>query len=144
MRASLPGSLLTAKPLLRNRVYCLQVLGAMGCALLPVLLQGQFQFIDRGLSYYLLWTVLLTALWVRWQLAVGWCLPAILPGFFYVGYVVSERDEIGYNEVSSILNTTVGEVLGFVSIPRIALTLAVVLAAFAIPVSYTHLTLPTN
>lgn len=115
----------------RNPVYCVQVLVAMGCALLPVGLQGWFHFIDSGIVYYLLWTTVLTALWVRCRLPVQLCMPAVLLSLSYSGYVLTQHDDIGYNEISGILNAKANEVVAFVIIPRMFITLCLVLLAFA-------------
>jgi glucan phosphoethanolaminetransferase (alkaline phosphatase superfamily) len=115
-----------------NPVYGLQVLVAMGCVLLPVGLQGHFDFVESGIGYYLLWTVFLTALWLRCRLPVQWCLPAVWVACVYSGYVLTQRDDIGYNEVSAILNTKMDEALTFVCIPSIALSLGVALIVFTV------------
>lgn len=109
----------------------MQVLVAIGCALLPVGLQGWFHFIDSGIVYYLLWTAVLTALWLRCRLPVQLCLPAVLLSLAYSGYVLIQRDDIGYNEISGILNAKANEVVAFVIIPRMFMTLCLVLIAFA-------------
>ena len=122
---------LTEKPLSRNRVYCLQVLVAMTCVLLPVGLQGYFHFIQYGIVYDLLWTVLLTALWLRCRLPIQLCLPAVFLACLYSGYVLIKRDDIGYNVISAILNTNLDEALPFLKDPRISLALCLVLTVFA-------------
>lgn len=125
------GGFLAEKQVASNPGYCLQVLVAMGCALLPVGLQGYFNFIPCGIAYYGSWTLLLTALWLRWRLPVEWCLPAVLVACFYSGYVLIQGDDIGYNEISSILNTNLDEALPFVRDPRMALALGLALVTFA-------------
>ncbi|MEI6176026.1 MAG: phosphoethanolamine transferase [Verrucomicrobiota bacterium] len=116
----------------RNPGYCAQVLAAMGCALLPAGLQGWFHFIDNGIVYYLLWTAVLTALWLRCRLPVQLCMPAVLLALSYSGYVLTQRDDIGYNEISGILNFKADEVVAFVIMPRMFVTLCLVLLVFAL------------
>lgn len=116
----------------RNPVYCLQVLVAIGCALLPVWLQGYFHFIENGMTYYFLWAVMLTAFWLRCRLPVQWWLPAVFVASLYCGYVLIQRDDIGYNEMSAILNTKFDEALTFVCIPSIAISLCLVLLVFGV------------
>lgn len=123
---------LAARRVSNNPVYCLQVIVAMGCAVLPVWLQGHFHFIQCGFEYYFLWTVWLTALWLRCRLPVQWCLPVVFVACLYSGYVLIRRDDIGYNEISAVLNTNLDEALPFVRNPRIATTLCLALMAYAV------------
>ena len=123
--------ILAEKPVTRNLGYCLQVMAAMGFALLPVWLQGHFNFIQCGIEYYLLLTVLLTALWLRCRLPVQLCLPAVFAACLYSGYVLIKRDDIGYNVICAILNTNLEEALPFLKDPRISLSLCLVLVVFA-------------
>lgn len=110
--------------------YCLQVLVAMACLLLPVLLQGCFAFIDRGIAYYVLGTAFLTTLWLRFRWPVWVCMPAVLVAFAYCGYVLSQRVDIGYNVIGAILDTNVGEAAGYFRIPGVALSSCVMVAVF--------------
>lgn len=115
-----------------NPAYGLQVIAAIGCALLPIGLQGCFHFIENGMTYYVLWTVFLAALWLRLRLPVQLCLPPIVIALLYSGYVITQHDDIGYNEVSSLFNSKFNEVIAFVCIPRIFFILCVVLIAISI------------
>lgn len=104
----------------------------MGCAMLPVFLQGWFGFVASGISYSILATLLLSALWLRFRWPVQLCLPGVLLACVYSGYVLSERDDIGYNEISALLNTNLDEALPFVSAPPVSYCLVGALALFAL------------
>ena len=116
----------------RTLGYCLQVLLAAGCVLLPVLLQGLFNFIDCGVMYYVLWTAWLTAIWLRFRLPAWWWLPALFVSFIYSGYVLSQHNDVGYNEVSAILDTNIGEALELMRAPSMFIALCAVVAGYAV------------
>ena len=100
--------------------YCLRVLVTFGCLLLPVLLQGCYAFIHCGIAYYFLWTVFLTAVWLRFRWPVWVCMPLLLVSFAYSGFVVSEHEDISFSVVGAIIDTDPGEAMSYVRIPAVA------------------------
>ena len=110
--------------------YCLQVAITMGFLLLPVLLQGCFAFIDDGIPYYLLCFVFLTSVWLRFRWPLWVCMPFVFVAFAYCGYVVTQRQDVGYNVVSAILDTNIGEAAGYVCNPDVAKLSGVMVVVF--------------
>lgn len=126
------GMLQASRRVSINPVYGLQVVVAMGCVLLPVGLQGYFQFVDRGMDYYGLAVIFFAALWLRVRWPVEWCLPGVFVACGFSGYMVSQRDDIGYNEISAVLNTKWDEALAVACIPSMAISLGVAIGVFAV------------
>jgi glucan phosphoethanolaminetransferase (alkaline phosphatase superfamily) len=112
------------------KIYCLRVLVAIACALLPVLVQGCFTFIDSGITYYFLWTAVLTAIWLRFRWPIWVFLPAIFVAFAYSGYVITQHDDISYNVISAILDTNIGEVLAYIGNPGVAKSSCMIAVVF--------------
>jgi len=110
--------------------YCLQVLVAIGCVLLPVLLQGSYAFIDDGIAYYFLWTVFLTGVWLRFRWPVWVCMPAVFVAFAYSGYVVSQHEDVGYNVTCAALDSNIGEIVSYILIPSVAKSACVMVVLF--------------
>lgn len=103
----------------------------MACLLLPVALQGTGGFIRHGVPYAILWCGFLSAWWLFWRWPLWPCLPAILLSFAYSGYLVSQRDDVGYNEVSAMLDSDPAEAIAYVSQPWALACIGVIVLVFA-------------
>jgi glucan phosphoethanolaminetransferase (alkaline phosphatase superfamily) len=115
------------KPL--SKGYCLQVILTMVFLMLPALLQGAYGFINH-LSHGIMWTVFLTALWLRFRWPLYIWMPMVFASFAYSGYIVSQHDDLGYNEISAIIDSYPGEVVAYLKMPGVIGMACAMIAVF--------------
>ena len=112
------------------KAYCLQVLAAITCLLLPVLLQGGYAFIENGITYFVMATCFLTTMWLWFRWPVWPCMPMVFVSSAYCGYVVSPHTDVGYNVIGAILDSNPGEVAAYLGNPQVTRVAVLMVAVF--------------